>query len=91
MTLTVENISLIYILPLSLIYLYLIIVYKKNKLEKKVFKFRMILVSVAFIYSLLLYLKPLVFHDMNITALSFVFFMIYCIVSASLRKKTYGE
>lgn len=90
MTLTVENISLIYILPISLIYVYLIIAYKKNKIELKVFKFRIILLSIVFLYSLLLYLKPLFFNEMNISALSFLFFVIYCFVSVKLRKDTYG-
>lgn len=90
MTLTVENISLIYILPISLIYLYIIIAYKKNKIEKKVFKYRMILLSIVSFYSLLLYLKPLFYKEMNVSMLTVIFFIIYCIVSIKLRKDTYG-
>lgn len=89
MNLTVENIFIFYSIPICLIYLYLFFIYKNKKIDKNLFKNRIILVSIVFLYSMILYLKPLFFNNLNISILSFIFFIIYCVVSVKLRKDIY--
>lgn len=58
MILTPSIIFEVITLPVSLIMVYQYIVFKKEKISKNIFKYRMILLSLVLIYSLLLYIFP---------------------------------
>jgi CDP-diglyceride synthetase len=84
MILTPSIIFEVITLPVSLIMVYQYIVFKKEKISKNIFKYRMILLSLVLIYSLLLYIFP----TGNITTfLSISFFLLSAFLSVKMKEQ----